>query len=278
MILTVESLRMRDTRLPVHETVVQRDLVRDLLTASEAAEFFGWIRRELDTRGFVVADVPGFAGLTEDAKDTFAVAVCSVLGVPSPVGATGDLVVWEVRPRPDLPDDQRRNNISVSDGEACLHTDSTFAERPERWFTLWCVCPARDGGASVLVDSSQVIREMDEPTLEVLRTTDAPLWDGRRVRRIRVIDADARGEPVVRYRADLLAQGVEAAGLRQGDALLEALRAFEARLASPRFRHVVPLRADQVLFVDNHRILHAREHFTDARRRLLRIRIHQEVA
>jgi alpha-ketoglutarate-dependent taurine dioxygenase len=250
---------------------------------NEPASFFTLIRDALAARGFALARTPGFAGLPVAERDRLAVAVAAALGTPSPVGDATGTVVWDVRPRPDLPAGQRAGNISVSSGEACLHTDSTFSARPERWFLLWCVRPAADGGASVLVDSAAVVSRMQagrarRQALDVLMARDVPMWDGRRVLPVRVLHREGDGTVKVRYRADLLREGLARAGVAEGEPVAAALRTLAAELDDAASRLVVPLAADDLLIVDNHRVLHARQAFTDPRRHLLRVRVHEPAA
>ncbi|AVT38319.1 hypothetical protein C6W10_19850 [Plantactinospora sp. BB1] len=234
------------------------------------------IRQRLVDDGYAVVGVPGLAAFPDVQRDAAVVAVSALLGRPSPVGETTNLLVWDVRPRPDLPAAQQAANVSISSGEACLHTDATFAPAPERWFGLWCVRPASDGGASVLVDARRVVEAMAaEPgaraAVELLRGTDVPLWNGRTLLPVRVLGGP--GQPLVRYREDLIAEGLRRAGLGPTHPVTEAVDAFARRLGADSHRTRIRLAADEVLLVDNHRTVHAREHFADPERHLLRVRM-----
>ncbi|MFG1849587.1 TauD/TfdA family dioxygenase [Micromonospora carbonacea] len=234
------------------------------------------ISQSLAADGHAVVGVPGLAALPHAQRDAVVIAVSALIGRPSPVGETTSLLVWDVRPRLDLPAAQRSANVSTSSGEACLHTDSTFAPVPERWFGLWCVQPAKDGGANVLVDARRVVGVMaTEPgaqaALELLRSNDVPLWNGRSVQPVRVLGGP--GQPLVRYREDLVAEGLRRAGLGPTHLLTGAVDTFSRMLATSRCRTRIRLAADEVLFVDNHRTVHAREHFADPARHLLRVRM-----
>ncbi|QPP05835.1 TauD/TfdA family dioxygenase [Streptomyces bathyalis] len=264
----------------LHDAGTQRALAQELLRRADAVPFLDAVLEALHRDGYAVASVPGLAGMAVHARDALVVAASAAIGTPSPVGATDDIVVWDVRPRPELPEAQRRNNISVSDGEACLHTDSAFSSSPERWFGLWCVRPALSGGASVLVDAHRVWEVLGgSGTLrrarDTLLTTDVPMWNGQRLVPVRVFSKAGDGRPMVRYRADLLAQGVRLARLDPAGDIARSLTLLDEVLTEPSLREVVRLEEDQVVFVDNHRVMHAREHFTDPRRHLLRVRMCQ---
>jgi alpha-ketoglutarate-dependent taurine dioxygenase len=264
-----------------HLPEVQRLLAGCLLERPGAAAFFAAVREALDSTGFAVVSLPGFCALPAAERDALAVGVSSVLGTPSPVGGTDDLVVWDVRPRPDLPRAQRRDNISVADGQACLHTDSTFAARPERWFGLWCVRPADHGGASVLVDGRGVWDALGRSAAgraarDTLLTRSVPMWNGQRLVPVKVFTRTPGDGLIVRYRADLLEQGVRRVRMAAGDPVGVALALLGHTLTDPALATTVRLAESQAVFVDNHRVLHGREHFDDSRRHLLRVRMHHD--
>ncbi|MFF3313740.1 TauD/TfdA family dioxygenase [Streptomyces sp. NPDC002952] len=237
------------------------------------------IRAGLLDEGYVVADVPGLAVLNEQRRDAAVVALSSLMGTPTPVGGATTQIVWSVRPRPELPDKLRAVNFSIAWGEACLHTDSAIIPDPERWFGLWCMQPAADGGASILVDVERVIAALRADTagrdaLALLREARLPMWNGQDdLHWVRLLDGPRKC--AVRYGADLFAEGIQRAGLGADDPRVIALRTFERVLAVPLHRIRIPLKTDQVVFVDNHRVMHAREHFTDVDRCLLRVRLNE---
>jgi alpha-ketoglutarate-dependent taurine dioxygenase len=270
---------MEPGSLKLHDGKSQRALTAALLGRREAPSFFSAVRSAIAADGFALARMPGFAQLAAAEQDMLAVAVAGVLGQPSPVGNATEIIVWDVRPRPELSAAQRARNISVSDGEACLHTDSAFSNVPERWFALWCVRPANDGGESILVDAAAVIDRMTadpalRPAVDTLMTHDVPIWDGQRLLSIRTLVRDGDGKVAIRYRADLLREGLQRAELDPRDPVTEALGALTAELDDEASRVIVPLKADSLLIVDNHRVLHARRHFADPGRHLLRVRMH----
>lgn len=272
---------LSDHRLPaaraLHLPATQRILAEILVNRPGAAEFFGTVRGLLERRGYALASMPGLAALPVQQRDTVAVAASAVLGAPSPVGGTSHLLVWDVRPRP-APPAGRGGGHPFPDGDAGLHTDSAVVPRPERWFGLWCLRPAGDGGACVLADGERVWEALGGQgatvgARETLMMRDAPMWNGQRLIGIRVLSRAADGRLVVRYRADLLERGIRLAAVAADDPLLRALDRLREVLAGPALRETVRLETDQVLFVDNHRVLHGRERFADPGRHLLRIRM-----
>jgi alpha-ketoglutarate-dependent taurine dioxygenase len=266
--------------VPLHDRRAQLALARALARLDVVVAAIREVREALRADGHALVAVPGLAAMPRPERDRAVVAVSCLLGTPSPVDLDEQILVWDVRARLDLPEQQRALNVSVSAGQACLHTDSTFASRPERWFGLWCLRPAADGGANVLVDGRRLLDSLAaDPAARhvrhVLREQNVPLWDGRRLVPTRVLGRDQHGHLTVRYREDLIERGVHLARLAPDDPVVLALRAFADLLGEPEHRRAVRLDRDEVLFVDNHRMLHAREHFADARRHLLRTRMHE---
>jgi alpha-ketoglutarate-dependent taurine dioxygenase len=260
------------------ESEQRRLAILALKGAPTLAEHVRKVQATLTHDGFAVARFRGLENLSSAAREAVCIAVSSLLGTPNPIQSGRRLVVWNVRPRPDLPERYRASSYAFSSGEALMHTDSTFATRPERWFGLWCVRPARQGGASLLIDGRRVISALErtpegQAALHTLRTRDIPLWDGSAVCAIRVFGGP--GQPPVRYRTDLVEQGTRQAGLGRDDPRVTSVAQLDRCLNDESLRHRFPLRAGDVLFVDNHRTLHAREHFTDVDRHLLRVRMHE---
>jgi alpha-ketoglutarate-dependent taurine dioxygenase len=256
----------------------RRLAISALKGVSDLAEQVRKVQAALTHDGFALTRFAGLEHLSGAAREAVCLAISSLLGTPSPIQSGRKLAVWDVKPRPDLPERYRAASYAFSSGEALMHTDSTFADRPERWFALWCVRPAKDGGASVLIDGRRVISALGrapegQAALHTLRTRDIPLWDGAGVRPIRVFGGP--GQPCVRYRTDLVERGVQETGLTPDDSRVTAVAQLDRCLNDESLHYRYPLYAGDVLFVDNHRTLHAREDFTDADRHLLRIRLHE---
>jgi alpha-ketoglutarate-dependent taurine dioxygenase len=241
-----------------------------------AAQLDSDIRRQ----GWGLARWRGLEQLDTAERDCAVAAFCLLLGGLSPVGATTDLVVWDVRPRPDLAAEHRKGNISVNTGEAVLHTDSAFSDQPESLFSLWCLQPARDGGASVLVDGLVVLEQLrgtagGRAAVRLLSEPVVPTLVGGTVRHLAIFDGT--NPPVIRYRPDLMEAGlaVESEALRP--AVLDAFTRLQ-RTIDGVARERIALGRGDALFVDNHRMFHAREHFSDQGRHLLRLRMRRRGA
>jgi hypothetical protein len=140
---------------------------------------------------------------------------------------------------------------------APLHTDSQlFAGLPPDWQVLFCVRAAGDGGHTLLLDSWPWLLRLAERNA----TLFAALFAVHR--RIPFVFGDVLTPTVACARRRLL---ITHSPMPAHDDIGQALVA-----ALPPPRHV-PLRAGDLLVVDNHRVLHGRTAFGDRRREMLRI-------
>jgi hypothetical protein len=140
---------------------------------------------------------------------------------------------------------------------APLHSDSQlFHGLPPDWQVLFCLRPAADGGDTLLLDTW--------PWLADLAARDASLhaalFDVER--RIPFVFDDVRGPTIALARDRLV---VTHSPMQPRDAVG---RALAAALPEPRR---IALEAGQILVAVNHRVLHGRAAFSDARRELLRL-------
>lgn len=70
--------------------------------------------------------------------------------------------------------------FSEHDGEAEYHTDSQFYPDPEKYFSLWTIQHARDGGGvSGLIDGRKLIQFLENKSPEALSTLRNELFPFR---------------------------------------------------------------------------------------------------
>jgi len=229
------------------------------------------IDRDVHRNGYHLGPACGIESMPPSVQVRLAVAMAAAIASPARIGGS-NLVAWDVTPGPDLAGHQP-GNVSTTDGEAVLHTDSAFSDRPEDLFGLWCLRPAERGGASVQVDARDLVHRLlrtpqGAAAVTLLRAHDVPVDTGEpEVRWVRTITDD-----VVRLRPDLTMRGFARTAHGRDDELVQAFNHFSRALreaaGAPIF---VP--AGHVLVVDNHRLVHGRTTFSDPRRHLLRIRM-----
>jgi gamma-butyrobetaine dioxygenase len=161
------------------------------------------------------------------------------------------------------------DSVALSPAELPLHTDGTFETSPPENVAFQCLQNDIEGfGVSVLVDVWELIKCLAEPTRQVLleaqfrfqrtgkgvtATVDAPILE-------------LKGEDYkVRYRHDSkysLSPPTKEADL--------ALANFEQVLALKDLQKMVYLNPGDILFVNNHRMLHGRTVLSGTRPRVFR--------
>ncbi len=154
------------------------------------------------------------------------------------------------------------------------HTDEAYRHSPPGINVLHCVRPAKEGGASVMVDGfnlGNILRERDPDSFHLLATQPQPF---HRVVPEAGIDQRARApvfvvdeyDTIVGYRFHTRT----AAPLDVPEELVESLYAANHELSKlmmsgenhARFR----LEAGDAVLFDNHRVMHSREGFDDPNR------------
>ncbi|MEU8540372.1 TauD/TfdA family dioxygenase [Streptomyces sp. NPDC048717] len=188
---------------------------------------------------------------------------------PNPDSLVHDVVDSEARPYRD-PDP--------------FHTDSPLLPRPHAYLGLLCVRPSPAGdGQTVLVSAADVAAEIaDRSHLRALQDPCYPFAvpresgsDGPSVTTHPILTVSGEGT-AVRYCPVRVPAGLEQAGHSLDDEHVSALRAFERALEAQHLSAVFPLRAGELLVLDNRRLLHGR---TDVGpegvgRHLMRVKVH----
>lgn len=157
-----------------------------------------------------------------------------------------------------------------------LHTDSSLDAIPHRYVALAVVRPDPRGGWTLLARLTDALERLDEGTIETLATVPAPFaWETSSAEGSRVTHQPIfalEGETLhVRWRADLVRKGSTLT--RVPEPLRKAIGAAEtafAEVVAPAF----PLKAGQVLILDNTRVLHGRTPVLGRQRELKRLKIH----
>jgi alpha-ketoglutarate-dependent taurine dioxygenase len=209
------------------------------------------------------------------------------VAVGNPTATDKKQVIWDVLARKR--DSAYFSTFSETDGEAAYHTDTQYYPEPEPCFMLYVMEAARCGGGFSSVLDARALRADIEKNqawvAEVLANRALPF----RVPSAFVTGGDpdmveatlapifAR-EPFIRYRRDTLAEGLLYFPEHADAAAHQALDAFEAELKRCPYQAEFFMPTDSLIFMDNHRGLHARTSFQDHQRHLLRIRMRTEAA
>ena len=263
------------------EAVAQRLSTSHPLSKQLAAQIKD--RLDNDPR-FVVVDGLEFHLLPVSIRDAFILGLCTLIGRPTRTDKVEGKIIWDVMPREYL--DHTNTTFSEHSGEAEFHTDSQFFPNPERYFSLWSLRHASDGGGvNGLLDARMITRRLVEDRLGIesmvtLSETELPFrvptvfTEQRTDAAAEVLMAPIFADtPYIRYRKDTLQKGLLAKGMQLQPKVIRALQQVEAIIGDKdlTLRHF--LQAGQVLFGNNHEILHNRTSFVDQQRHLLRVRI-----
>lgn len=202
------------------------------------------LREALHREGHAVCAAPGLVAAAE--RDPWAVAR----------RLFGEVQLVEAHPIHPVP---HGRSFASTSGFTPLHTDSQSRRGvPPRWQVMLCARPAASGGETLLVDTWPLLEriEAEEPALH-----QALLG---RTRRIRFVFGDVVG-PTVSLRGG----GVvfTHSPMTGDDDVERGLARWLER--APRIE--LRVEADEVLVVDNHRMLHGRRAFEDPQRRFLRL-------
>ena len=224
------------------------------------------VREELDRgRGFAIVEP-----LDESRFGGGAVAAYwglgRLLGRPFAQDVAGTLL-YDVRDTGRSVADGAR--FSVTRAESTFHTDNAFNDELPDFVGLLCRRAALEGGRSQLINAlalyNELLATVDPETLH------GDFWFDRRgqegpgeppIARRRLFTRDG-AELSMRYMAYYIEVGQQRAGEALTPAQVRLLEAVEEVLARPGMRVEFDLRPGQMLFTNNHWILHNRTAFTD---------------
>jgi alpha-ketoglutarate-dependent taurine dioxygenase len=206
--------------------------------------------RAMRTHGYFLAQFPSTPDL---------LSLINTIGVPRTHDPNGTLV-WDIRPQTTDVRAARSHQAS----EFPWHTDCAFENPPPEYMALLVVQPDRFGGGESLL--------LDTQSFVFSAATQRSLQQPFPFRAPREFE---KGEPIT-YGSILLPRGMRYRREIIPDELctreqLHALDALDEVIArSNPMRTVLP--QNSILFLDNHRFLHARTEIYDPQRHLQRIR------
>lgn len=163
---------------------------------------------------------------------------------------------------------------------ARLHTDSTNWDVPNDVTCLACIRPDQDGGGkSIIMDVEAVLEELEhEPSLSALvRREDIP-WtipqdDGVIAKYFPILDEENR----LRWYRKNIEVALDWAGGQLAPEVTELVGKFENLLEHSEKKHIFGLEANEILFINNRKSLHARTQVKNqysTERKFLRTRLY----
>lgn len=270
-----------DNAKPEHYTKVQdalenaiKEKWQDLLYLGES------IVSSLNSeQGFVVVKHLPFILYKRPVLDLLFLSLTTCLGKVT-VHDDSKKLVWDVTLRPHV--NGRVATFSELDVEAPMHTDSAFRQHPEEYFGLFVVSAAKSGGNSVVMRVDKVIQLLERSSLgaeclAILRSHVFPFRvppafannNGNKIIEAPIIT----GSPLVRFRLDSILAGFKCRPELATPQRLWALKYFNNFIESYQDKLEFKLNDGDIIFVNNHTILHSRTAFQGNNRLLLRVRV-----
>ena len=230
--------------------------------------------------GFVVVKNLPFRNYQRPIIDYFFTSLALCIGNIT-VHDSSNKMIWTVACRSDL--QGREATFSELNTIAPFHTDSAFRQVPEKYFGLWTIKAATDGGNSTAINSKQVIESLADlvsgrECLEILRHDNFPFHvppafasnsDEPQIIQAPIV-ADS---PLIRFRLDTIMKGFKYCPELATPERLWAVKYFDRFLQGYCDKLEFKLNDGEVVFFNNHTMLHGRTAFKDRDRLLLRIRI-----
>ena len=232
-----------------------------------------------------------FQELEQASRDFLILSISSFIGLPTMTDKVNKIVLWPVKP--EEKSTVSNTTFSQRTGEAAYHTDTQYFENPERYMSLWCINPDKDGGGvSGLVDGRKVIEEIQRKYGEdTIKTLSDPVYPFRvpsvftakggdentEVYYGAIINLNELNKPLIRYRKETLDKGMRASGFILNTAQERALSLLEEVLNDKKLEFAYLLREGDVMFANNHELLHNRSHFEDMERFLIRVRFNPKI-
>jgi hypothetical protein len=232
--------------------------------------------------GFVIVKHLPFLDYPRPLVDWLFLALTACLGKLTVHNDVKQLI-WEVTPRTLV--SSREPTFSELNVAAPWHTDSAFRRYPEAYFGLFAMKTAKIGGHSLVMQADKAIaalRKTDEgeQCLAILRSEIFPFrvppaFTGVDKTTNVIYAPILRTSPLIRFRFDSIVSGFKACPELLTPTRLWALNYFHHFLESFDSKFEIKLDEGDIIFINNHKLLHGRTAFVDRDRLLLRARVEE---
>jgi alpha-ketoglutarate-dependent taurine dioxygenase len=245
-------------------------------------EFKRWIRQHLDLNGFLI--LHNFNENLQDLNraEQFFKNFCSRIGSLVPHNFGKQDFVWSIKSQAS---NSPLKTFSEHNFTAPLHTDSQYREQPERYIGMFSYRQAACGGGyTYLLDFKKVIEKMQntltgQNLIKFLKNEEFPIaiptvfqTDPTKKFIWSKLISDKPIKPMIRYRYDTLKAGLSLLERDKYQVFEENLNLLDSYIDNSRERQIFLLKEQEILLLDNHRLLHGRSGFFDTDRLLLRVR------
>lgn len=241
----------------------------------------------LNDDGYAVVSGLGWSGLNlSDTKAGF-LSFCSQIAEPMlhNIG-NPDSFVWDIKAVPKA--NSAVPTFSELLSEAELHTDNAFTQKPDDYFALYCVKPAACGGGESEILRLQSIlstlraSEAGREAEQVLRTRHFPFvmptaFSSAGGDRFDVMNAPVLSSDTIRFRVDVIERAYQKDPSTMDESQRAALDAIKRIIDESADVKRFSLQEDELIIVNNTKVLHGRSAFRDENRHLLRIRLRKRL-
>lgn len=153
------------------------------------------------------------------------------------------------------------------------HTDSSYMLRPHEVVAFQCIVPAESGGESILIPIADLMQRLDPETIQHLREPVYPFGSHH----YPILTGESGSACIRYYQAQI--ERTQSVGNMDSSSLpqhcLAALETLDRVLAETEQFSPFKLKAGQIIFMHNQKVLHGRGGFApDSDRLLYRIRFH----
>ncbi|MFZ1005604.1 MAG: TauD/TfdA family dioxygenase [Candidatus Sulfotelmatobacter sp.] len=280
-----------DTLLKQLASPLSPDELRPMLADWPGIQEYGRsLVTKLREEGYcIVRNFPFSADDEQDARRNQFLLLACACGVPTDHKPPDLEYVCEVTPRPDR--DRQVETYSEHDREARLHTDSHYNDAPESFVAFLMEEQAEYGGRNILLRFSTLKREMQSTIegrkwFEYFKSHDLPSAKPSRYSKQPTEEPEIKDRPIIvengtaiRFREDTIRKAIELLSeqnkprnKRQDEEQEKGLDFLTRLIYRSPYRRGVTLSKGQMLFLNNHTVLHARTGFEGLPRLLLRIR------
>ena len=257
------------TKISIHESLFDTPTGAGVSIRSACIECFQPVLTALNAgRGFAIVEgVPVEQSTVGEAQAIYWV-IGQFLGVPFEQNIEGTLL-YDVR---DIGGDVAQGaRFSVTNSESSFHVDSAYGNPMPDFVGLLCLHGAKSGGQSQLISAYAIYNELLENYADVLETLYGLFYFDRRGQ-FKEGESPTSQFPIFRWDGWELTiryihYYIQVGHQRESHALTtdqkKALGIMETLLHHPDFRVEFSLQPGQILFTNNHWILHNRTAFED---------------
>lgn len=225
--------------------------------------------------------VTDFCDTNEKDRNTKLLAFCEQFGSLIPHNAQSDSIIWDIKTNDKT---YSYKTFSSHNAEAQLHTDSAFSKNPEDIFILLVVKSARcKGGESILLHLEKLLEHIhalpDGYAVEqTLRENVYPFAVPDVFKKSLEDELEYATGPIlyddkIRFRSDSIRQCLKFNPELLNHKQHQALDAIDEILSNPAHYQRLYLNDNDLIIIDNKRMLHGRTAFTDKERHVLRVRM-----